>query len=73
MKQTNGVLWDEAGPRLEMTSSLMRNGDGGGPLRVLHISDLNLETHLTWCFPRSAMIQIGIWFIWRAIWPNQAR
>jgi hypothetical protein len=72
MKQTNGVLWDEAGPRLKMTSSLMRNGDGDGPLRVLYISDLNPETHLAWCFPRSAMIRIGIWFIWRAIWPNQA-
>jgi len=71
MKQTDGILWDESGPRLDMTASQMRNSGQGGPLRVLHISDLNPETHLAWCLPRATMIRIGIWFIWRAICPNR--
>jgi len=63
MKESNGVLWDSTGPRLEM-----KRADKTGPhSHVLHIGDLNPEINVKWAFSRWQMIRIGMWFIRRAI------
>lgn len=63
MKETNKVLWDRHGPRLEM------NNTGGDPefRYLLRISDFNPELDVNWCFSRWTMIRIGFWFIRRAV------
>lgn len=69
MNETNNVLWAKEGPRLEMT----RQAQQGPYSHVLHISDLNPEAHLKWCFSRWGMIRIGWWFIRRALFARVAK
>lgn len=63
MRETNGVLWDKYGPRLEMVRA-KKDGDYS---HVLHISDLNPQLEVKWAFSRWTMVRIGLWFIRRAI------
>lgn len=68
MKETNGVMWDHHGPRLQMTKKC-----GDPAFRyVLNIRDLNRNRDFNWCFSRWTMIRIGFWFIRRAIFARQS-
>lgn len=68
MQETNKILWDRHGPRLEMTNR------GGDPKYryALNIRDLNPPRDFTWCFSRWQMIKIGLWFVRRAIFAKEA-
>lgn len=68
MKETNKVLWDRCGPRLEI-----KNRGGNPEYRyVLNIQDQNPPRDFNWCFSRWTMIRIGFWFIRRAVFSRQS-
>ncbi|WP_238368305.1 hypothetical protein [Mesobacterium pallidum] len=68
MKESNGILWHQSGPRLELT----RTTADPAYRYALRISDLNPEADITWSFSRWTMIRIGFWFIRRAVLARQS-
>lgn len=68
MNESNGILWDRYGPRLEMTNQ----GGDAEHRYFLRIGDLNPERDFCWCFSRWTMVRIGWWFIRRAIFARPA-
>ena len=73
MKSSNGILFSSFGPRLEATTSPMRNGDETGPFRCLNISDLNPQREMTWVLTKWEMVQVGLWFLRRAFFPTKPK
>jgi hypothetical protein len=73
MNSNNGILWSKFGPKLEATTSTMRNADDTGAFRCLTISDLNPQIETTWVLTKWEMLQIGFWFLRRAFYPTKIK